>query len=346
MRVLIVDDSAVVREVLSQLLARDRRILVSTSPDPIVALEKIKRERPDVIITDLEMPRMDGLAFVRTVMHTGPIPIIVCSGAVGPGTERALQALAEGAIEIITKPKIGVREFLHDSARQLLEMVWEVAVSRLAYIKPGLANPRQIIPSNPDLCARRPQLIAIGASTGGPEAIREILQVMPEDCPGIAIVQHMPQAFTRAFAEHLNRDCPIQVKEAENGDRILPGRALIAQGNHHLLIRRSAAYYQVEINDEPPVFHHRPSIDLFFNSVAKAVGHHATGVLLTGMGRDGAAGLLEMRRAGASTIAQDETTSVVFGMPAEAIKLGAAQQVLRLSQIARAMLNESQKWFA
>lgn len=342
MRVLIVDDSAVVREILSQLLSRDRRISVSTSPDPIVALEKIKRERPDVIITDLEMPRMSGLAFVRTVMHTDPIPIIVCSGAVGPGTERALQALSEGAIEIITKPQIGVREFLHDSAQQLLQMVWEVAGSRLAYMRPDLSksNRRQTIPCNPELRTRRPQLIAIGASTGGPEAIREILQIMPEDCPGIVIVQHMPQAFTRAFAEHLNRDCAIQVKEAGNGDHILPGQALIAPGNHHLLIRRNAVHFQVEINDEPPVFHHRPSIDLFFKSVANAVGRQATGVLLTGMGRDGAAGLLEMRRAGASTIAQDETTSVVFGMPAEAIALGAAQQILRLNQIAQAMLDD------
>jgi two-component system chemotaxis response regulator CheB len=343
MRVLIVDDSAVVREILSQLLAQDRRISVATSPDPVVAFEKIKRERPDVIITDLEMPRMDGLAFVRTVMRTDPIPIIVCSGAIGPGTERALQALAEGAIEIITKPKFGVREFLHDSAQQLLQMVWEVAGSSLAHIKPRLSIPNrpQAIPYSAELRTRRPQLIAIGASTGGPEAIREILQEMPENCPGIVIVQHMPAVFTRAFADHLNRDCSIQVKEAEHGDRVLSGWALVAPGNRHLLIGRNAAYYEVEINDEPPVGHHRPSIDLFFNSVANAAGRQATGVLLTGMGRDGAAGLLEMRRAGSTTIAQDETTSVVFGMPAEAIILGAAQQVLRLNQIAPAVLQRN-----
>lgn len=340
MRVLVVDDSAVVREILTQLLARDPRISVATSPDPIVAFEKIKRERPDVIITDLEMPRMDGLEFVRTVMRRDAIPIIVCSGVAGPGTQRALQALSEGAIEIIAKPQVGVREFLHDSAQQLLQMVWEVAGSSLSHIRPRLAtgNGHKTTPSSSELRARRTQLIAIGASTGGPEAIREILQDMPEDCPGIVIVQHMPAGFTRAFAEHLDRDCPIRVKEAESGDRVLRGQALIAPGNHHLLVRGNMSHYEVAINDRPPVFHHRPSVDLFFNSVAQAAGRYSVGALLSGMGRDGAAGLLEMRRAGARTIAQDETTSVVFGMPGEAIALAAAEQVLRLPEIARAML--------
>ena len=223
-------------------------------------------------------------------------------------------------------------------------MVWEVAGSSLSHIRPRSLSSaaqgagQQTFPRGAEFRARGPQLIAIGASTGGPEALREILQEMPQDCPGIVIVQHMPEAFTRAFAEHLNRDCRIQVKEAETGDRVLPGQALIAPGNHHLLIKRNALHYQVEINDGPPVCHHRPSVDLFFNSVAQAAGRHATGVLLTGMGRDGAAGLLEMRRAGSRTIAQDETTSVVFGMPAEAIALGAAEHVLRLTEIARGAL--------
>jgi len=341
LRVLVVDDSAVVRQVMSQLLARDPLISVVTSSDPIFALEKMAVERPDVIITDLEMPRMDGITFVRRVMRTDPIPIIVCSGNTEAGAGRALDALMEGAIEIITKPKVGVRDFLQDSAEKLLRIVWEAANSRLR--RRASQTPVRRPMNLAGLPGSRPQLnpnmVAVGASTGGTDAVRQILQAMPLDCPGLVIVQHMPPLFTRAFATHLDRDCAIAVKEAEDGDRVTPGCALIAPGNRHLIVDSRGSHYIARLEDGPHVNHHRPSVDVLFASVAEAAGSHALGVLLTGMGKDGATGLLELKRAGSRTIAQDEESCVVFGMPAEAIALGAANEILPLAHIPRSILN-------
>lgn len=349
LRVLVVDDSAVVRQILSQLLERDRRISVVTSPDPVFALKKIANQRPDVIITDIEMPRMDGISFVRTIMRSDPIPMIVCSGNAVAGAGKALRALEEGAVEIITKPKVGVREFLEESAQRLLDMVWEVAHSRIQtqYI-PAHAHALKLTPRMGPVLVKpnghpvqRPHVIAIGASTGGTEAIREILLQMQPQCPGIVIVQHMPEMFTRAFADHLDRDCAIAVKEAQHGDCVLEGHALVAPGNRHLALKCYGSNYVVELSDGPAVCHHRPSVDVLFQSVAATAGRNAVGILLTGMGRDGAAGLLEMKRAGSRTIAQDEASCIVFGMPAEAVALGAADEILPLSEIPKAILNGS-----
>ena len=341
LRVLVVDDSAVVREMMSQLLARDHRISVLATSDPVFALEKMAIERPDVIITDLEMPRMDGITFVRRIMRTDPIPIIICSGNAEAGAGRALNALMEGAIEIIAKPKVGVREFLQDSAEKLIKLVWGAAASRLrcSTAQTPVRRPTRLAGLPGCRPQSDPNLVAVGASTGGTDAIRQILQAMPLDCPGLVIVQHMPPAFTRAFALHLDRDCAIAVKEAEDGDRITAGCALIAPGSRHLALTSQGSHYVARLDDGAPVNHHRPSVDVLFNSVAETAGSQALGILLTGMGKDGAQGLLEMKRAGSRTIAQDEETCVVFGMPAEAIALGAAHEILPLGQISRSILN-------
>ena len=342
-RVLVVDDSAVVRQVMHAVLGTDRKLVVSVAPDPIIAFSKIQREKPDVIVTDLEMPRMDGLTFIKKIMAEMPMPVVVCSGLAEKGTELALSALALGAVEVITKPKLGVRDFLHESAVMLLDAVWSAAHATIrprvaaAVSAPKLSADAMLAKSKtPAIRVTTDKVIAIGASTGGTEAIREVLTAMGPDCPGIVIVQHMPELFTRAFAERLNKDCVIEVKEAANGDRILNGRALIAPGNHHLLVQRSGAHYVVAVKDGPLVSRHRPSVDVLFRSVAAAAGPNAVGVIMTGMGDDGAEGLLEMRQAGAKTIAQDEATCVVFGMPKEAIARGAAESVLSLPRIADA----------
>lgn len=342
--VLVVDDSAVVRQVMQAVLGTDKNIRVSVAADPIIAFSKIEKEVPDVVITDLEMPRMDGLTFLKKIMAERPLPVVVCSGLAEKGTEAVMSALALGAVEVITKPKLGVRDFLHESAVTLLDAVWSASQARL--------RPRMTLPVTPRLSAdavlaksqgpmiriTTDKVVAIGASTGGTEALREVLTSLQPDCPGIVVVQHMPEVFTRAFAERLNKDCSIEVKEAANGDRILSGRALIAPGNHHMLVQRSGAHYVVEVKDGPLVSRHRPSVDVLFRSVAKSAGPNAVGVIMTGMGSDGAQGLLEMRQAGAATIAQDEATCVVFGMPKEAIAAGAAARVLPLHRIADAAI--------
>ena len=343
--VLVVDDSAVVRQVMHAVLGTDRNITVSTACDPIIALGKINREAPDVVVTDLEMPRMDGLSFIRKIMTEAPRPVVVCSGLAEKGTELALSALALGAVEVITKPKLGVRDFLHESAVMLLDAVWSAANAK---VRPRILHPalRPSVPKNsadcvlalpaaPRIQVTTDKVIAIGASTGGTEALRDVLLAMPADCPGIVIVQHMPEYFTRAFADRLNKECQIEVKEAASGDRILRGRALIAPGNYHMLVNRSGAQYIVEIKDGPLVSRHRPSVDVLFRSVANSVGRNAVGVLMTGMGDDGAKGLLEVRQSGAHTIAQDEESCVVFGMPKAAISLGAACSVVSHKDIAR-----------
>ena len=305
------------------------------------------RSRPDVILLDLEMPRMDGLTFLRKIMSEDPIPVVVCSGLASRGTEVAIRALEEGAVEVLAKPQLGVREFVHDSATTLIETIRAAAEARVKrrapIVKPIPRHTADVVlaPRPPLIPAPRSQVdvvVAIGASTGGTEALRALLADLPEDAPPLLIVQHMPERFTAAFAKRLNESCKIEVKEAEAGDHVCRSRALIAPGNRHLVLRRRDAHYVVELLDGPPVCRHRPSVDVLFRSVAQAAGAHAVGVILTGMGDDGAAGLLEMKEAGAATIAQDERTSVVFGMPGEAVRKGAAAEVLPLDDIARAML--------
>ena len=344
-RVLVVDDSAVVRQVMHAVLSTDENIAVSAAPDPLIAFAKIERERPDVVITDLEMPRMDGLAFLRKIMAAErPLPVIVCSRLAEKGSERAMSALELGAVDVIAKPKLGVRDFLHESAVLLLDSVWAAANAKVRsrkLVPVTEANSADVIlPPLRHLKThnKTDQIIAVGASTGGTEALENFLAAMPPNCPGIVIVQHMPETFTRAFAERLNRSCSIQVKEASNGDLVAHGQALIAPGNKHLVVRRSGIEYIVEVQNGPLVSRHRPSVDVLFRSVARAAGRNAVGIILTGMGADGAQGLLEMRETGAATIAQDEASCVVFGMPREAIEQGAVTTVLPLQAIADAAL--------
>lgn len=341
--VLVVDDSAVVRQVMQAVLGTDRNIRVTVAADPLIAFAKMEKDPPDVVITDLEMPRMDGLTFLKKIMTETPMPVVVCSGLAEKGTEMAITALELGAVEVITKPKLGVRDFLHESAVLLLDTVIGAAQAKVCPI-PRATGSRTTAAAVPTLSPTQhirvttDKVIAFGASTGGTEALREVLTAMPPDCPGIVIVQHMPELFTRAFADRLNRECIIDVKEAEDGDRVRAGRALIAPGNHHMLLQRSGAHYVVQVIDGPLVSRHRPSVDVLFRSVAKSAGPNAVGIIMTGMGNDGAEGLLEMHHAGAATIAQDETTSVVFGMPKEAIARGAAQMVLPLDRITSVVL--------
>jgi two-component system chemotaxis response regulator CheB len=352
--VLVVDDSAVVRQAATAILSQDPGLVVTVAADPYIALDKMGRSRPDVILLDLEMPRMDGLTFLRKIMAEDPIPVVVCSGLAARGTAMAIRALEEGAVEVIAKPQLGVRDFLHDSAETLIEIVREAADVRVrrreVAPEPVARHSADVVlpPATPTAHARRRTdrrpgrtdvVVAIGASTGGTEALRTILTAMPEDAPGIVIVQHMPERFTAAFAQRLDQLCRIEVKEAAPGDRVQQGRALIAPGNRHLVLRPGGGYYEVDLADGPRVSRHRPSVDVLFRSVAYVAGAHAVGVILTGMGDDGAAGLLEMKRAGAATVAQDERTSVVFGMPKEAIERGAADRVLPLASVAAAILS-------
>jgi two-component system, chemotaxis family, protein-glutamate methylesterase/glutaminase len=346
--VLVVDDSALVREVMTAVLGADPRIEVSTAADPLIAMQKMARRRPDVILLDLEMPRMGGIEFLRRIMATDPIPVVICSGGAAHGTSVALRALEQGAVEIITKPKVGVSGFLHESAVLLLDAVWAAAKFRGPKSKGTGAASRSNAPLSSTSLAHQAKeasgkIIALGASTGGTEALRDVLEAMPPTVPGIAIVQHMPAGFTRAFANSLNQNCRIEVREACDGDPIVDGCALIAPGNRHMAVRRTGTQYAVELSDGPLVSRHRPSVDVLFHSVAESAGANAFGVIMTGMGDDGAKGLLEMRRAGAFTTAQDEATSVVFGMPREAIVCGAALRVVPLECIAGAILSWANK---
>jgi two-component system, chemotaxis family, protein-glutamate methylesterase/glutaminase len=348
LHVLVVDDSATVRQVMQAILQTDRRITVSVAADPLIADVKMQKERPDVVITDLEMPRMDGLTFLRKIMAESPIPVVVCSGLAAKGTDLALRALEEGAVEIITKPKLGVRDFLHESAVLLLDAVWSAAEARFI---PQSRIPQQsrlsadaVLPLRARTgalpCAWNPShgLIAVGASTGGTEALRIFLAAMPSDCPPIVVVQHMPENFTRAFANRLNQDCVIEVSEARDDIRLRHGMALIAPGNFHCVVNSNGPNLVVNIMDGPLVSRHRPSVDVLFRSVAVSAGRNAVGVIMTGMGDDGAQGLLEMKETGAITIAQNEATCVVFGMPREAIARGAVDIILPLDQIAHEAL--------
>ena len=335
-RVLVVDDSALVRQAMLAILSRDPRLSVTVAADPLIALRKIRQERPDVVITDLEMPRMDGLTFLKTLMQESPIPVVVCSGLATRGAELALRALEEGAVAIISKPKLGVREFLHESALVLLDTVWNAgAVQIRPRVTPRL-NADAVLPAVRKSLKGEPvrTLIAVGASTGGTEALRVFLSAVPVDSPPIVIVQHMPEVFTRAFAERLDQECAIRVAEARDGDRLQTGQALIAPGNFHTLVEQSGTGFAVRVITGALVSRHRPSVDVLFRSVANSAGANAVGVIMTGMGNDGAQGLWEMKQAGAATIAQDQASSVVFGMPQEAIAKGGVDFVVPLNQIA------------
>ncbi len=345
LQVLVVDDSAVVRQVLSAVLSQEPGIVVTTAADPVIAIEKMQRARPDVILLDLEMPRMDGLTFLRKIMAEDPIPVIICSGATGEGTEAAFRAIEEGAVEIVKKPEVGVKEFLHESALILIEAVRGAARARLLPrrpqrpVQPRLTADAVLPPLHKPMPAiATERIVAIGASTGGTEALRSVLEAMEPAAPGIVIVQHMPEAFTAAFARRLDQSCRIRVKEAANGDQVVAGQALIAPGNRHTMLVRRGKNYTVEVADGPLVSRHRPSVDVLFRSVALAAGPNAVGVIMTGMGDDGADGLLEMKRAGAATIAQDESTCVVFGMPKEAIDRGAVDEIVALPRIPSAIM--------
>jgi two-component system chemotaxis response regulator CheB len=344
-RVLIVDDSALVRQTLSQVLSSDPGIeVIATAADPFVAAEKISEEVPDVITLDIEMPRMDGLTFLRKIMSQHPIPVVICSSLAGEGAESTLKALEYGAVEIVTKPRLGSRQFLEESRVMLCQAVRAAASARLrrpvvgSRIEPKLTADAILSRPTSAMLETTEKVVVVGASTGGTEALRAFLEVLPADAPGIVIVQHMPEMFTRAFADRLNGLCRISVKEAAQNDTVQRGRALVAPGNHHGLLKRSGARYYTEIKDGPLVSRHRPSVDVLFRSAARYAGRNAVGVIMTGMGDDGAAGMLEMKQAGAVTIAQDEATSVVFGMPHEAIKCGAVDKVLALDEIAGAVL--------
>jgi two-component system, chemotaxis family, protein-glutamate methylesterase/glutaminase len=340
-RVLIVDDSAVVRQAMCTLLEEDPDIeVLGTAADPFAAAERIAQQIPDVITLDIEMPRMDGLTFLRKLMQQRPIPVVICSSLASQGAQSTLDAIEAGAVDIITKPKMATRQFFEESAVQVRDAIKAAALARprprtaAQTVQPKLTAD-VILPASTNAMAETTEkVIVVGASTGGTEALRELLEPMPANAPGIVIVQHMPELFTRAFAQRLDGLCAIEVKEAQSNDSILSGRALIAPGNHHLLLRRSGARYFVEIKDGPLVCRHRPSVDVLFRSAARYAGANAVGVLLTGMGDDGARGMLEMKNAGAHTIAQDESTSVVYGMPKEALRMGGVCQVLPLPQIA------------
>jgi two-component system, chemotaxis family, protein-glutamate methylesterase/glutaminase len=338
-RLLVIDDSAVMRQSMIALCKSAGGFEVAVAADPLIAQTKIARERPDVVLLDIEMPRMDGLTFLRKVMSEDPLPVVVCSALAGRGTEVALRALEEGAVDVVQKPRIALHEFLADSNTMLMDTIRAAASARtrrrLAIPAPRAAP----VVLGPTVRRTSAKVVAMGASTGGTEALREILEAMPTDAPGIVIVQHMPEVFTAAFARRLNETCRIEVKEAADGDRVIDGRALIAPGNQHVEVRRDGAQYRVHLTSGPLVSRHRPSVDVLFRSVAKAAGVNAIGAILTGMGNDGAAGLLEMRQAGATTIAQDEATSIVFGMPGAAILRGAAQTVHPLPLIAPAIVN-------
>jgi two-component system chemotaxis response regulator CheB len=343
-RVLIVDDSATVRQALKKILESDPLIeVMALASDPFVAVEQIRKEVPDVITLDVEMPRMDGLTFLEKIMSQHPIPVVICSSLTTKGSDVALAALERGAVDIITKPKMGTKEFLEESRLRICDIVRSAALAQRVRHKPAVrmavapkltADAVLEKPTSHAMIQTTEKVVAVGASTGGTEALREFLEAMPLDCPGIVIVQHMPESFTARFAERLNTICGITVKEAADNDSVLRGQALIAPGNKHLLLRRSGARYYVEVKEGPLVSRHRPSVDVLFRSAARYGGRNVVGVIMTGMGDDGAKGMLEMKQAGAFNIAQDESSCVVFGMPAEAIKLGSVDRILPLENIA------------
>jgi two-component system, chemotaxis family, protein-glutamate methylesterase/glutaminase len=347
-KVLVVDDSAIVRQTLSDILSSDPKIeVIATASDPFVAASRIQVEIPDVITLDIEMPRMDGITFLQKIMSQHPIPVVICSSLSESGSVTAIKAMELGAVDIIAKPKMGTKQFFEESRIHICDVIKAASlvnikkyVSRKIEVEPKFSAD-VIIPKNTSkaMLKTTEKVVVVGASTGGTEALKTFLESFPLDSPGIVIVQHMPENFTTAFANRLNGLCRLTVKEAEDGDTVIRGRALIAPGNHHLLLKRSGARYYVEVKDGPLVSRHRPSVDVLFRSAARYAGKNSVGVIMTGMGDDGAKGMLELKDAGAYTIAQDEKSCVVFGMPQEAIKLGAVNKVLPLQSITRSVLN-------
>ena len=362
-KVLIVDDSAVVRQVLQQQLAKHRDIeIIGAAADPIFAMEKMKTLWPDVIVLDVEMPRMDGVTFLRQIMSTRPTPVVICSTLTEAGAEITMKALAAGAFAIVTKPRTGLRDFIVDSSDDLLSVIREASGARMDRMrarteaaaptqKKAELSPRPKLTADEILAAPSDhmnvplteKIVAIGCSTGGTQALEVVLTALPRTAPGIVVVQHMPAQFTKSFAMRLHTMSEVEVREAETGDRVLPGRVLIAPGGRHLVVKRSGAQYYVEVIDGPLVSRHRPSVDVLFRSVAKAAGQNAIGFIMTGMGDDGARGLKEMRETGAMTYGQDEATCVVFGMPKEAIKLGAVTEEIALDEIPKRIAAISRK---
>lgn len=355
-RALIVDDSASVRQTLADILGSDPDItVIGTAPDPYVAARKIAQEAPDVITLDVEMPRMDGITFLRKLMSQHPIPVVMCSSLTEEGSATLMQALEAGAVDVILKPRVDTKQGLIEAGVRICDAVKGAARANLKRL------PERRVPHAHDLAkltadvmlpgpiprqamARTTEtVVCMGASTGGTESLRVVLEALPIDCPGIVIVQHMPEKFTAAFAQRLDTLCAIEVKEAADGDKVLRGRALIAPGNRHTMLQRSGAQYYVSVKDGPLVSRHRPSVDVLFRSAATYAGANATGILMTGMGDDGAEGLLEMHNAGAATVAQDEATSVVFGMPREAIERGAAGKVVPLGLIAEQIVQAGRR---
>lgn len=337
-KVVIVDDSAMVRKVLTKELSKDPEIeVVGTAPDPYIGRDKIVFLKPDVLILDIEMPKMDGLTFLEKLMKYYPMPVIIVSSLAKEGCEVALRALELGAVEVMAKP--GAAYTVQDLSEQLIEKVKAASqIKRFERLLQKREAPTLRPSVNQPFFKTSNKIVAIGASTGGTEAIKEVLTRLPVGIPPILVVQHMPEHFTRAFAERLNTLCKFEVKEAEDGELASPGKVLIAPGNRHLVLKRSGAQYYVEIKNGPLVYHQRPSVEVLFSSVAQSAGSNALGVIMTGMGKDGATGLLEMKNAGAFTIAQDEESSVVYGMPKEAVALGAAMKIASLDKIAQIVL--------
>ncbi len=345
-RVLIVDDSAVVRQTLSDILSTDPRIeVMGTAPDPFIAAEKIRNETPDVITLDIEMPRMDGLTFLNKIMSQHPIPVVIVSALTEKGSETALKAMELGAVEIIPKSRLGTRDHLEESEIRICDVVKaasQVRIEQKSMVHKAVPKHSAdvIIPKRVSkaMIETTNKIVVVGASTGGTEAIKVFLENLPLDSPGIVIVQHMPEIFTRSLAARLDQLCQITVKEAEDGDSVIRGRALIAPGNYHVLIKRNGARYYVKTSSGPLVNHHRPSADVLFRSAARYAGKNTIGVIMTGMGDDGAAGMLELREAGAYTIAQDKETSVIFGMPNAAIKKGGVMKIKPLQMLSQEVL--------
>ncbi len=348
-KVFIVDDSAVVRQVLQAVLLRDPGIeVIGVAPDPLFALQRMQLGQwPDVLVLDVEMPRMDGITFLKKLMVEHPLPVVICSTLTEKGAQITLDALAAGAVSVVTKPRVGLKDFLVEQTTELTQTIKAAArantgslraLSRPVVSVTKTAAPPAFTPSAHVLTDTTEKIIAMGMSTGGTVALERVLTTLPRTLPGIAVVQHMPEKFTATFAERLNSVCALEVREARDGDRLIPGLVLIAPGGRHMQVRRSGAQYHVEVRDGPPVNRHRPSVDVLFRSVAQCAGRNALGIILTGMGDDGARGLKEMHDAGARTVAQDEATSVVYGMPKEAVKLGAADRSLALGDIGAAMV--------
>ncbi len=353
-RALIIDDSASVRRTLTDILSADPDIeVVGAACDPYAAARRIAQEVPDVITLDVEMPRMDGITFLKKLMAQHPVPVVMCSSLTAECSATLMQALEAGAVDVIPKPRVDTRQFLLESSVRICDVVKAAARANLKRLPPKAAPSPAARPRTPnskaeaaastltkrnELFRRADTVICIGASTGGTESLRVVLEALPEDSPGIVIVQHMPEKFTAAFAKRLDSLCAVEVKEAEDGDAVLRGRVLIAPGNRHTELQRKVSQYYVAVTDGPLVSRHRPSVDMLFRSAAQCAGRNAIGILMTGMGDDGADGLLEMRNAGAATVAQDEATSVVFGMPKEAIERGAACKIVPLGLIAEEIM--------